>query len=386
MDWILNITAKVDGVLTGAQKARTALNGLAENVLTNSKRMQDNLRTNIEQTQKNIRFLQGLKPNPAQKQAIAAMRRDIEVMTTRLRGLEDAEKAVLKANVALFEKVQARTRAMLQEMVNMGSMMRQIGSTMRNVGIAFTAGAAAITAGFVSMASTGLEFSQTMDTVVSVVGDLQGTTAEAAENYETLNSKVRELGRTTNFTSSQVADAARVLGQAGFTSKEIVDALTSTVDLARSGYLEMGEAARFAADMVNAFNLQASENARVTDALAAAQANSNTTIQELGNAFSFAASMSAALGQSVEDTATGIALLANAGIKSSRAGTGFSQVLSGLIRNIDKTNAVLGKYGKSFEDVNPRIKGVIDIIEEFMQAGVSAADIIRLFGIRAGRA
>tara|TARA_R110002020_G_scaffold34660_4_gene105280 strand:+ start:5059 stop:9078 length:4020 start_codon:yes stop_codon:yes gene_type:complete len=315
-----------------------------------------------------------------------ALSEAINACKNRLKSLAIVQKAHNRHAKAMLDQAKAQVNATLQGMINMGSMVRQIGAQMRMVGVALLALTALLVAAWRDLATTGADFEQTMDIVVSVVTELQGVSASAAQQFAALSAEVMRLGQTTNFTASQIATAAQFLGQAGFTAVETTQALEATVNLARAGMLDLARASEITADMVNAYTLQATDAARVSDVFAKAQASANTTVQQLGNAFSFAAPVAATLGQSVEESAIALALLANNSIKSSRAGTGLAQILSGLIRKTADTTELMEKYGSSFEAVDPTLNSVVDIIKEFSRVGVTAADVMKFFGERAGRA
>ena len=72
---------------------------------------------------------------------------------------------------------------------------------------------------------------------------------------------------------------------------------------------------------MTAFNLEASRSAEFADVLAQASARSNTDVATMGQTFKYVAPVAGALGFSIQDTATAIGLMANAGIKGEQAGT-----------------------------------------------------------------
>ena len=391
---ILNITARVDGLLTGLSRARTAVDQTTRGVSQNFGTLTNKLDRQIKTLQTRVADAQrDLRHGWVTGDAADAMRRDIGDTQEQIGRLKNVykdingyQRAFNAQSRAAMDFARAQVTASLQGMINVGSMLRQVGATLRNIGIGLLAVSAGLVHAWRDMATTGAEFQQTMDIVVSVVTELQDVGEKATAQFVALNAEIMRLGQTTNFTASEVATAAQFLGQAGFTAQQTTEALEATVNLARAGMLDLARASEITADMVNAFTLQAKDAARVSDVFAKAQASANTTVQQLGNAFSFAAPVAAALGQRVEDTATALSVLANNSIKSSRAGTGLAQILSGLIRKTAETTELMEKYGSSFEAVDPTMRSIIDIIKEFKTVGVSAADTMEFFGERAGRA
>ena len=390
---ILNITARVDGLLGNLNKVRTKFAEVSNSVTSTAGRTQNDLEKRLIRLQRQLRRVRLAAKGMIPSEGINTSRRHMEALSEairrtkdRLKSLAIVQKAHNRHAKAMLEQAKAQVNATLQGMINMGSMVRQVGAQMRMVGVAMLAFAVALAAAWKDLATTGGDFEQTMNIVVSVVTELQGVSESATQQFAALSDEVMRLGQTTNFTASQIATAAQFLGQAGFTAVETTQALEATVNLARAGMLDLARASEITADMVNAYTLQATDAARVSDVFAKAQASANTTVQQLGNAFSFAAPVAATLGQSVEESAIALALLANNSIKSSRAGTGLAQILSGLIRKTEDTTELMEKYGSSFAAVDPTMHSIVDIIKEFSRVGVTAADVMEFFGERAGRA
>ena len=125
---------------------------------------------------------------------------------------------------------------------------------------------AAILGGFKAIIDTSVEFDSSIRQVAAV-------TRASADDMAAFSEQAKELGTTTQFTASQVADAQAFLGRAGFETNEILTATPGLLDLAAAGMLGLGEAADIASNVVQAFNLGAGETGRVADVLAeAAQA------------------------------------------------------------------------------------------------------------------
>ena len=310
----------------------------------------------------------------------------VQQLTNEIKGLKQAEDTLFKASKAGWEQEQAGVRAYLQSLIMAGGLLSQVGGQMQRVGVA----AAALGTGFIllgrNIVTIGAAYQQSMDTARSVISNINTGTAEAQQLFAKLEATVLRLAATTKFTASEVAEGAKFLGQAGLRAQETLAALPAVLNLSMAGFVDLGRSAEIAADFMNAFQLRGQEVGRVVDVLTKGEVVANTTLLQLANAFSFAAPVAASLGQSIEDTASALSLLSNSGIKASRAGTGIAQILSGLIRDVDKTTKLMERYGSSFDRVNPQIVSIIDIIKEFKAVNISAADVLEQFGERAGRA
>ena len=155
----------------------------------------------------------------------------------------------------------------------------------------------------------------------ATISKIKGITNAAADEVENMKDKIKELGISTEFSASEVADGFTIMGQAGLTATEIIESSSTALDLATVSSGDMSVATDVLVNALRGFNITASESARIGDVLAATATNSNTNIQELGEAFKNVAPAAAAAGFTIEDTSITLGLLANSGISASDAGT-----------------------------------------------------------------
>lgn len=337
--------------------------------------------------------------------------------TNSLRGATKAKNQAAKANTILAQRVKA-TRAQLipmakavravnaqvlqsfpglrrfgrsfaagaQSLNSFGQSLRQVSFVLRDAGRQLITLAAGIVAAFAPIVLIGAQFEQAVADVVAVSSELSDRSAEAQRSIQELTQVFIELGEATVFTAGQVAEAAKNLALAGFTAAEITEALPSVLRLATVGGLELARAAEVAANTLRAFGFEARNLDRVVDVLAQTATNSNTTVEGLAQSLSLVSSIAATLGQSIEQVVGALGLLGDAGIKNTRAGTGLSQVFLDLTDDIEKVDKVLRQFGSSFEQVNPEVNSLLDIIREFERINLSTAATFEIFEKRAARA
>lgn len=407
-DLILRLIADVDQFAQGLNQARGHFRAFSQDLTAQATADRTRLAQDLQRYTTMLNTLQrelldlerakaaaqtgGPSLSNAQKDRMADLLRDIGLLKVRIsetrqemNGLNQAASAAYRSQAGLLNLVTAQVTAQLQSLVNAGTMLRQIGGIFRNLSIPLLAFTAATVGAAMKLGSLGAQYSQTIDIVRSSLADMVSPAKEAEDRFTQLVRVIEDLGEKLKYTTSEVATAARFLAQAGLSTNEVITALPGTLNLALSGMLELGRAAEISADFMNAFQLSGSQVSMVADVMAKTAVIANTSVEQLGNAFSFVTPVAATMGQSIQDVAAALAALSNSAIKSSRAGTGLAQILSGLVKDQDKTEALLSKYGSSFERVNPQVVSLIDIIEEFKRVGVSAGDVMKFFGERAGR-
>ena len=161
------------------------------------------------------------------------------------------------------------------------------------------------------------------DDQMRIVQAVSGATGKA---FDELTSRAKELGRTTAFTASQVAEGMAGLGRAGFKSDEIDKAIASVMALSSATATDLALATDIAGNTLRAFGMDAAEMGRVCDVLTATANGSAQTVEDLGEALKFVAPIAATTGMSLEDTSKVLGTLANFGIKGSNAGTAFKNM------------------------------------------------------------
>lgn len=213
---------------------------------------------------------------------------------------------------------------------------------------------------------------------------VQAVTESTGTQFDELTAQARLLGATTSFTAQEAADAMTLLGQAGFTANEVIAAMPATLNLARASMTDLGTTANIMSNIMNGFRIGADETERASDVLSKAANATNTNVTELGNAMKYVAPLAYQMSWSLEETASAAGLLSNAGIKSSMAGTVLRNSISRLLSPTAKSQQILQSYGITLDAISPKTHSFAQIIDILAQSGISAADIMTVFGMRAG--
>lgn len=219
-----------------------------------------------------------------------------------------------------------------------------------------------VAGGFAVAANAAVSFEKRMSAIEAVSG------ATAAE-MDLLSKKALQLGQDTKFSASEAALAMEELVKAGLSVDEVLGgAADAAVALAAAGEVDLPFAAQIASNALNQFNLEAKDLNRVVDNIAGAANASAIDVKEFGFSLSQVGAVANLAGQSFEDTATAIALMGNAGIKGSDAGTSLKTFLSNLVPTtkpaIEAFKALglnVGKSGNAFIDAQGNYKSLTDI-------------------------
>ena len=219
------------------------------------------------------------------------------------------------------------------------------------------------------------EFELSMSHVEAVTG-AYGSKLQDVEN------KIRSVAQSSIRTGLEVARGAKQLGMAGFSTKEIKQALPGVIDLADAAALDTMRSAETQGDILNMYGLARDQASYVADVLVSAITSSNADIQDFIYSFQYAGGIMSSFGESVHSTAAALGTLADAGQKGSIAGTGLRKAYSSAIKPTRDYKRAVAEMGLSLEDLDLKSKSLIDVLETLQGVNVTENQLARLYGIR----
>ena len=247
----------------------------------------------------------------------------------------------------------------------------------RKAGTALLALSAPLIAlGFLSTRTFGA-FEQQMARVGAVS---QATSTE----LQALTDVATEMGRTTVFTAREAAGALEFMSLAGLSVQTQISALPQVLNLAAAAQLDMASAADIVTNAMAAFELESEQLTAATDTLVTAFTNANTDLTQLATAMKFAGPVANAAGLSFNETAATLAVMGNAGIQASLAGTSLRGAITRLLTPSKEASQIINEMGINILDTQGKMIPFVEIIRQLEDGGLSAADAMTLFGQRAG--
>lgn len=271
-----------------------------------------------------------------------------------------------------------------------------------------TVAAAAATYAFVAAmrqtVTVGADFEKSMYRVFAVTDNMGKTYEQEGNLYVTTSQKIEraqnqladtaiQASKVTIFTAVEAAEGLVALGMAGLSAQQAMGALTPSLQLAQIGMIDVYESADIMTNVMLGFGmsidttLDSLRNATlVTDVLASAVTNSNSTIKELSKSLSYVAPIAHAAGGSIQETVAALETFHNVGIKGQRAGTSLRRAYVNLLEPTDKVATKLRSLGVSVRDASGDMRTLTDIMKDLEAAGATTADIVTVFGVRAAPA
>lgn len=199
------------------------------------------------------------------------------------------------------------------------------------------------------------------------MSEVQAISGASGKDLERLSSKAKQMGATTKFSATESATALKYMAMAGWKTNQMVSGLAGVMNLAAASGEDLGTVSDIVTDSMTAFGLKANQSGHFADVLANASSSSNTNVGLMGETFKYVAPLAGSMGYSIEDTATAIGLMANAGIKGSQAGTSLRSILTRLVKPPKDAAAALSELGISTTNADGSMKPLRQTMSELRE-------------------
>lgn len=212
---------------------------------------------------------------------------------------------------------------------------------------------------------------------------VQAISGASGSDLDALTSKAREMGSSTKFTATEAGEALEYMAMAGWKTTDMIDGLEGIMYLAAASGEDLGTTSDIVTDALTAFGMEAKDSGHFADILATASSSANTNVAMMGETFKYVAPVAGSMGISAEDAAEAIGLMANAGIKSSQAGTSLRSILTRLATDAGASSTKLGalgtlteKLGVQFYNADGSVRNLNDVLADarVAWAGLSAEE------------
>ena len=364
---IKGITVEINGDTTKLSKA---LEGVNKNIR--------NTQTQLKDVEKLLKLDPSNTELLSQKQKLLA-----DAVSSTKERLETLKTAAEQANTALAngDITQEQYDALQREIIETEQELRNLqteadktntafakigaaGEVMQNVGDKISGAGEKllpVTAGITALGTVAVKTGADFDAAMSKVAAVSGATGD---DLEALRAKAREMGSQTKFSASEAAEAMNYMAMAGWKTEDMLSGIEGVMNLAAASGEDLATTSDIVTDALTAFGLTAADSAHFADVLAAASSNANTNVSMMGETFKYAAPVAGSLGFSVEDTAQAIGLMANAGIKSTQAGTSLRSIMTALAGDVKFCGESIGEVEIQTTNADGSMRELSDILAD----------------------
>ena len=256
-----------------------------------------------------------------------------------------------------LERQAEQSSVALQKIGAAGEKLQNVGSAIEGVGQKLMP----VTAAVGGLATAAVKVASDFDSAMSQVAAVSGATGK---ELDALRDKAREMGSKTKFSASEAAEAMNYMAMAGWKTGDMLDGIEGIMNLAAASGEDLATTSDIVTDALTALGLSASDSGHFADILAAASSNANTNVCMMGETFKYCAPVAGALGFTAEDTAEAIGLMANAGIKSSQAGTAMRTMLTSLTGEVTFVGDAFGELTVQTTNADGSMRSLGDILTD----------------------
>ena len=256
-----------------------------------------------------------------------------------------------------LERQAEQSSVALQKIGAAGEKLQSVGSSIEGVGQKLMP----VTAAVGGLATAAVKVASDFDSAMSQVAAVSGATGK---ELDALRDKAREMGSKTKFSASEAAEAMNYMAMAGWKTGDMLDGIEGIMNLAAASGEDLATTSDIVTDALTALGLSASDSGHFADILAAASSNANTNVSMMGETFKYCAPVAGALGFTAEDTAEAIGLMANAGIKSSQAGTAMRTMLTSLTGEVTFVGDAFGELTVQTTNADGSMRSLGDILTD----------------------
>ena len=368
---IKGITVEIGGDTTGLQKALKGVNSSIRNTQSSLRDVNRLLKldpkntTLLSQKQKLLKDAIGDTKDKLEtlKTAQEQAKEQLENGTLGRDKYDALQREIIETENELkrLEKEAKEAESGLVKLAEAGGKMEIAGDKIAGAGKAVMPLSAGVTALGAAAVKTTADFDASMSKVQAVSG-------ATGKEFDALREKAREMGAKTKFSASEAADAMNYMAMAGWKTEDMLSGIEGIMNLAAASGEDLAITSDIVTDALTAFGMTAKDSGHFADILAAASSNANTNVSMMGETFKYAAPVAGALGFTAEDTAQAIGLMANAGIKSSQAGTALRSTMTKLSKDFTISGKNIGDVTIKTKNADGSMRELNDILADSREA------------------
>lgn len=227
----------------------------------------------------------------------------------------------------------------------------------RQTGAALSAGVTAPVAGLGGLAVKEFMTLEQAMANLSAAGNVTGA------QLGRVKESVKELSMETGVAPEKVAQIFSELIKAGASVEQVLGGLgRQAVQFAQVSGMETAQASVILVDSMNIFKREGVNASQVMNAMNQAADSTTASLSDMAMAFRAGAPIMALYGQTMQDTATSLAVLAESGQKGSLAGTALKTLMGRLSSGTDTAAKAFKTLGTNFRDADKNLLPMRDII------------------------
>lgn len=326
-------------------------------------KFKSDLRQYTREMQSNIR------QDTAKTGSLNQMRASVRSLTSEFEALSAAERSGSRGQ-ELIRQIRATTEEIHRQEESIRNYRSNVGNYAGGIQKAFLKITAAWMAirGLFSTLNNGIQKIRDFEQANADLGTIIGANADELKR---MTDSALELGRTTEYTASQVTQLQTELAKLGFGPQSIETMQKPVLQFATAVGASLPDAAALAGATLRSFGLNVSDTEDVLATLAVATNRSALSFSYLKTAMSIVSPVANTFGFSVRDTSALLGTLADAGFDASSAATATRNILL----NLADTN---GKLAQSLGAPVRTLPDLVSGLQRLRDRGIDLAETLEL--------
>ena len=246
--------------------------------------------------------------------------------------------------------------------------LSKIGSVAKKGLTGVTAVVGGATTGIVGLGTAASKVGMSFESSMSLVAATMGLTAEEINNgsevFDKLKAAAKNAGATTQYSSSQAAEALNYLALAGYDASTSCEMLPKVLNLAAAGGMDLADASDLVTDAMSALGLKTEQADNFINQMAKTSQKSNTNIAQLGQAILTVGGTAKVLAGGTTELNTALGILADNGIKGAEGGTALRNIILSLTAPTDTAAEAIESLGLNVLDAQGNMRPLNDIFND----------------------
>ena len=253
-------------------------------------------------------------------------------------------------------------RTMGREAQKSGKSIQSAGNTIASAGASLTK---SITLPIAGVAAAAVKTAADYESAMSNVKAITGATGEDFKKLEQLG---KDLGKSTAWSASEVAQAMQYTGMAGWSAQDNIDGLAGVLNAASATGTDLALTSDIMTDAISAFGNTAKDAGMYADVMTKACTSANVSVETLGESYKYAGAVCGTMKYSVQDATTALAAMGNQGIKGSSAGTALKNAITNMAAPTDNMAKAMKTLGISIKNNDGTMKSLDEVISNCRKA------------------
>lgn len=268
-----------------------------------------------------------------------------------------------------------KLKAQSDQWIKSGKKIESFGKKMSSIGSTLTMSVTApIAAGFGAATKKAADFQTQIGGIGPLLTNGGKLTAEYRNQLDQMSDSSKKWAKQYGVSTTEINNGLSEVVRKGYDANQTLGVMPSILDATKASGDEFNDVMNVTTEVISQFNLKGKDynstvkNAtRVTDALTYVANATSAGFSDLGLAMGYVGPVANSLGMDVEETASAIGLLSDAGIGGEKAGTALRGALTRLLKPSKQNIAGFEKLGISVDEFKNGTLTLPDMLNKIKQ-------------------